>query len=100
MFAEQRRTTAACVNCCVGFKVAATFGRRYLDLLELNEPIIAKNVTENLYSRHIAPVFLGSFRVAVVTLPSRMTRVLNVFPRCVSDGGRRRNSCSRVYRCR
>jgi hypothetical protein len=45
----------------VGFKVAATFGRRYLDLLELNEPIIAKNVTENLYSRHIAPVFLGSF---------------------------------------
>jgi len=45
----------------VGFKVAATFGRRYLDLLELNETIIAKNVTENLYSRHIAPVFLGRF---------------------------------------
>jgi hypothetical protein len=45
----------------VGFKVAATRGRRYLDLLELNESIIAKNVTENLYSRHIAPVFLGTF---------------------------------------
>ena len=43
----------------VGFKVAAKMGRRYLDLLEANESIIAKNVTENLYNRHIAPVFLG-----------------------------------------
>jgi hypothetical protein len=44
----------------VGFKIAAKMGRRYLDLLEANEAVIAKNVTENLYSRHIAPVFLGS----------------------------------------
>jgi hypothetical protein len=43
----------------VGFKVAAKMGRRYLDLFEANEPVIAKNVTENLYNRHIAPVFLG-----------------------------------------
>ncbi len=43
----------------VGFKVAAKMGPRYLDLLESNEPIIARNVTENLYNRHIAPVFLG-----------------------------------------
>jgi hypothetical protein len=43
----------------VGFKVAAKMGSRYLDLLEANEPVIAKNVTENLYNRHIAPVFLG-----------------------------------------
>jgi hypothetical protein len=43
----------------VGFKVAAKMGRRYLDLLEANEAIIAKNVTENLYDRHIVPVFLG-----------------------------------------
>ena len=43
----------------VGFKVAAKMGPRYLDLLESNEVVIAKNVTENLYSRHIAPVFLG-----------------------------------------
>jgi hypothetical protein len=43
----------------VGFKVAARMGRRYLDLLEANEAVIAKNVTENLYARHIAPVFLG-----------------------------------------
>jgi hypothetical protein len=43
----------------VGFKVAANMGQRYLDLLEANEAVIAKNVTENLYERHIAPVFLG-----------------------------------------
>ena len=43
----------------VGFKVAAKMERRYLDLLEANEAVIAKNVTENLFDRHIAPVFLG-----------------------------------------
>ena len=43
----------------VGFKVAANMGNRYLGLLESNETVIAKNVTENLFSRHIAPVFLG-----------------------------------------
>jgi len=43
----------------VGFKVAAKMGPRYLDLLEANEAVIARNVTENLYNRHIAPVFLG-----------------------------------------
>src|ERR1700721_775522 len=43
----------------VGFKVAAKMGRRYLDLVEANETVIAKNVTENLFARHIAPVFLG-----------------------------------------
>jgi hypothetical protein len=43
----------------VGFKVAAKMGRRYLDLLEANEQVIARNVTENLFNRHIAPVFLG-----------------------------------------
>ncbi|HVW75966.1 MAG TPA: tagaturonate epimerase family protein [Alloacidobacterium sp.] len=45
----------------VGFKIAAKMGSRYLDLLEANEPIIARNVTENLFDRHIAPVFLGRF---------------------------------------
>lgn len=43
----------------VGFKIAAKMGGRYLDLIEANEPVIAKNVTENLYARHIVPVFLG-----------------------------------------
>jgi hypothetical protein len=35
-------------------------GQRYQALLQANEAVIAKNVTENLYARHIAPVFLGS----------------------------------------
>jgi hypothetical protein len=43
----------------VGFKVAAKMGERYLDLLKANEAVIAKNVTKNLYDRHIAPLFLG-----------------------------------------
>jgi hypothetical protein len=43
----------------VGFKVAAKLGSRFLDQLESNEDIIARNVTENLITRHIAPVFLG-----------------------------------------
>ena len=43
----------------VGFKVAARMGQQYLNLLEANESVIARNVTENLYNRHIVPVFLG-----------------------------------------
>lgn len=44
----------------VGFKVAARMGPRYLSLLEANEEIVAKNVTTNLFERHIVPVFLGA----------------------------------------
>jgi hypothetical protein len=44
----------------VSFKIAASMGRRYLDLLRANEEVIAKNVTYNLYARHIKPVFLGA----------------------------------------
>jgi len=43
----------------VGFKIAAKMGPRYLDALEANEEMVAKNVTENLWERHIKPVFLG-----------------------------------------
>jgi tagaturonate epimerase len=43
----------------VGFKVAAKMGPRYLSALEANEDVIAKNVTENLFERHIKPLFLG-----------------------------------------
>jgi hypothetical protein len=43
----------------VGFKIAAKMGPRYLDALEANEPTVAKNVTANLWERHIKPVFLG-----------------------------------------
>ena len=44
----------------VGFKVAAKMGDRYLNALEANEDVVARNVTENLFNRHIRPVFLGS----------------------------------------
>jgi hypothetical protein len=43
----------------VGYKVAAKMGDRYLKMLEACEETIAKNVTENLYERHIKPLFLG-----------------------------------------
>jgi hypothetical protein len=42
----------------VGFKVAANMGERYTGLLESCETSISRNVTENLYSRHIVPLFL------------------------------------------
>jgi tagaturonate epimerase len=43
----------------VGFKVAAKMGPRYLDLLGTFKASISKNVTGNLYDRHITPLFLG-----------------------------------------
>ncbi len=43
----------------VGFKVAAKMGDKYLNALKANEAIVAKNVTENLWARHIKPIFLG-----------------------------------------
>jgi hypothetical protein len=43
----------------VGFKVAAKLGDRYLNALKANEAVVARNVTENLYNRHIRPIFLG-----------------------------------------
>jgi tagaturonate epimerase len=43
----------------VGFKIAAKLGPRYLEALEANEEVVAKNVTANLWERHIKPVFLG-----------------------------------------
>jgi hypothetical protein len=43
----------------VGFKVAAKLGDRYLKALEANEEVVARNVTTNLFERHIRPVFIG-----------------------------------------
>lgn len=42
----------------VGYKVAAEMGTVYLDALIANEDIVAKNVSENLFDRHIVPLFL------------------------------------------
>jgi tagaturonate epimerase len=44
----------------VGFKVAAKMGTRYLDLLSAMEGSVAKNVTDNLFERHIRPLFIGN----------------------------------------
>jgi tagaturonate epimerase len=44
----------------VGYKVAAEMGEKYLNMLEHSREIIGKNVTENLFDRHIVPIFLGS----------------------------------------
>lgn len=41
----------------VGFKVAAEMGARYTDALKANRALIAKNVTGNLFDRHIQPIF-------------------------------------------
>ena len=42
----------------VGFKVAAKMGDRYLKLLEECEASVARNVTTNLFERHIKLLFL------------------------------------------
>ena len=41
----------------VGFKVAAGMGKRFTGALEANEEIVAMNVTENLFERHLQPIF-------------------------------------------
>ena len=43
----------------VGYKIAAEMGDRYFEALENYEDTIAPLVTENIYERHIKPVFMG-----------------------------------------
>ena len=43
----------------VGYKIAAEMGPQYLDALDQHETAIAPHVTENIYKRHIKPVFIG-----------------------------------------
>jgi len=42
----------------VGYKVAAKMGSRYLEMLVACEPSISRNVTGNLFTRHLEPLFL------------------------------------------
>ena len=44
----------------VSFKVAAKKGERYLNALKKHEAVIAKNVTTNLFERHLKPLLLGA----------------------------------------
>lgn len=43
----------------VGYKVAAEMGPRFTALLEEHREVIGRNVTENLYHRHILPLYIG-----------------------------------------
>jgi len=42
----------------VGYKVAAQMGERYLAMLVASEEAVSRNVTFNLYERHLKPLFL------------------------------------------
>ena len=44
----------------VGYKIAAQMGARYLDALNENREIVGRNVTHNLFDRHLKPLFLGA----------------------------------------
>ncbi len=43
----------------VGFKVAAQMGEQYLAMLRACEADVSRNVTTNLYDRHLKPLFVG-----------------------------------------
>lgn len=44
----------------VGYKVAAQMGERYLAMLRASEEAVSRNVTFNLYERHLKPLFLAA----------------------------------------
>jgi hypothetical protein len=41
----------------IGFKVAAGMGKRFTEALRANQEIVGRNVTENLFDRHLQPIF-------------------------------------------
>ena len=43
----------------VAYKVAAEMEDEFIEALEKYETLIAEHVTENIFSRHIQPVFIG-----------------------------------------
>jgi len=43
----------------IGYKIAAEMGTQFTDAIEKYEQIIAANVTENIYERHIKPIFIN-----------------------------------------
>jgi hypothetical protein len=42
----------------VGYKVSAQMGDEFLGALKKHEEVISQNVTENIYERHIKPIFV------------------------------------------
>jgi hypothetical protein len=43
----------------VAYKIAAGLGDRYLSMVDACEETIGRNVTANLYERHLKPIFPG-----------------------------------------
>ncbi|HEY3330043.1 MAG TPA: tagaturonate epimerase family protein [Capsulimonadaceae bacterium] len=43
----------------VGYKIAALLGDRYLNTLAECRESVSRNVTHNIYARHMAPIFVG-----------------------------------------
>ncbi len=43
----------------IGFKVAAEMGDRFTNALDKSASLINEGVTENIYERHLRPIFLG-----------------------------------------
>jgi hypothetical protein len=41
----------------IGFKIAAEMGERFTGALRANQPCVSRNVTENLFQRHLLPIF-------------------------------------------
>lgn len=46
----------------VGYKVAAELGPRYLGALEKHAAVVGKRVTDNLFDKHMRPLFLENLR--------------------------------------
>ena len=42
----------------VAYKIAAQLGSDYIDMLDKYEDVVAQNVTENIYERHLKPIFI------------------------------------------
>jgi hypothetical protein len=42
----------------VGYKVAAQMGDEFLNALKKHEEVISQNVTENIFERHVKPIFI------------------------------------------
>jgi hypothetical protein len=43
----------------VAFRVAAAMGKRYCEALDRHEAAVSRNVTLNLWERHLVPLFIG-----------------------------------------
>lgn len=54
----------------VSFKLAAQQGARYTDLLKANRDIVAQQVCDNLYHRHLRPLFVGDSHAPTGNAPA------------------------------